>query len=94
MEAPQSAEEPLALPVTAFPNPFGEVLTVEFQAPAQQPVRIRLTGMQGRTVTQHELKSVGGIQRLELPMIRRTGGFYLLEVATPLLRKIIKVLKQ
>jgi hypothetical protein len=92
-EAVLSAEEPQPLKVITFPNPVADVLTVEFQAPAELPVRLQLTDMQGTAVMHQELQSEGGVQRMVLPMSGHHPGMYLLQVATPLKREVVKVVK-
>ncbi len=93
-EAPPSAEEPLNLHVNAFPNPVTDLLSVAFQARAGLPVRVQLYRPDGQQITFREVLATGDIQQVTLPMGNLNNGLYLLEVASPLMREVVKVVKQ
>ncbi|MBU2650755.1 MAG: PKD domain-containing protein [Bacteroidetes bacterium] len=63
-----------------YPNPAGELFTIEFMSQYPQDVLLRLTSIGGQLIFQEQLFTVKGEFRKQMPTIGFPSGVYLLEV--------------
>ncbi len=82
--------------VRAFPNPFGQVLTLTANTSAAGPAQLTVTDMTGRVVGQHTLQLDAGVNDLSLPNAGSLkSGIYLVRLLMPSGEaKVLRVSKQ
>lgn len=85
--APQSSESisfenPLHL--KASPNPFVDIIKLEFQLPKEQGYTLELLSSAGRFITSQSGKGISGVQQLELQhgLAKLPSGTYFLRLET------------
>ncbi|MBC7571852.1 MAG: T9SS type A sorting domain-containing protein [Spirosoma sp.] len=88
----QSSE--LSLQATISPNPVEDQLHIHIDGVGNQPVRLVLTDLQGRTVAYQTIQLTDDQRQATMPMGQSEPGMYLLRVSTATEGKTLKVLKR
>jgi len=60
-----------------YPNPVKDQLQVLFNSTADESVQIQIINIQGKVVSQHQLKSIEGQNRIEITVSSCQKGLYL-----------------
>jgi hypothetical protein len=83
------------LQVRVLGNPVeGTEVSVEVRGAQNQPLRLVLTDLSGRPVSEQWIERAGGVERLRLSLGSQAGGVLLLRVSTPTQQQTLKVLKR
>ena len=78
----------------AYPNPFTDILTLEFELQNQENVEITLTDMAGRSIKTISQSFQKGSQKIEFNNLQNLAqGSYLIQLRTSTLQKTFKVVK-
>jgi subtilisin-like proprotein convertase family protein len=78
----------------AYPNPFTEILTLDFSLDKQENIEIILMDMAGRTIKTISQSFTKGSHKLELNNLQNLArGSYLIQLKTNLTQKTFKVVK-
>jgi hypothetical protein len=88
-----AAEPAPQLQVQTWPNPATDYLTVEVPTLLNQPVALRLTDQQGRTVYSHTAQATSLQHRETIDLRETSTGLYILQVEAGSLNQAVKVLK-
>ncbi|RFP64783.1 T9SS C-terminal target domain-containing protein [Hymenobacter lapidiphilus] len=82
--------------VRAFPNPFGEVLTLTANTSVAGPAQLSVTDMTGRVVGQQTVQLTAGINDVPVPNVANLrSGIYLVRLVMPSGEaKVLRVSKQ
>ncbi|SDY20855.1 T9SS type A sorting domain-containing protein [Hymenobacter psychrophilus] len=82
--------------VRAFPNPFGEVLTLTANTSVAGPAQLSVTDMTGRVVSQQAVQLTVGINDVSVPNVANLrSGIYLVRLVMPSGEaKVMRVSKQ
>ncbi|GAB3925865.1 putative Ig domain-containing protein [Larkinella terrae] len=82
------------LAVTVLGNPVGETVEVDIRGVEGQPLRLQLTDLDGRIVTEREVAVAGIVEHQSLPVHRQSAGLLLLRVTSGQKGVTLKILKQ
>ncbi len=89
-----AVETETAFGATVLGNPtLAETVTVDVRGAADQPLRLVVRDVQGRTISERTIERAGAVERPTLTL-GRTPGLYLLQITTPSRSRTIKVLRQ
>jgi hypothetical protein len=80
--------------IEAYPNPFGNQLTVSIHTTQSSPLYISLVDAVGKSIVTQENNLSIGTNTIDLAVGHLTTGTYMLVVKTNLEQKVIKVTKQ
>ena len=91
-----ATQEPAtALSVEVLGNPVtGGAIELEVRGAAEQPLRLQVTDIRGRVVSERSLERAQAVERQTLPVEGQPAGLLLLRVSTPGQTQTIKVLKR
>ena len=79
-----NTEEPLALKaLSAAPNPTSNVVQLSWESAKAGDYSWQLFDLNGKLLQQQTLRSVGGINQVELDLTRHAAGIYLFRLQTP-----------
>lgn len=79
--APTESDQAVQASLSLHPNPAKTRVNLEYRYPAYQPgdrFRLRLYGLDGRILQEHELPAGAGLQDYTLPLASLPAGTYLL----------------
>jgi hypothetical protein len=87
------------LQIVTFPNPFSEMITIEFILDSEEKTIVKVYDVQGRLLTTLLDDVVSGKQRLTWQGISESGaklnsGLYFISIKTETKNKIVKILLQ
>ncbi|KAA9346406.1 putative Ig domain-containing protein [Larkinella humicola] len=88
-----SAETGSELRVTVLGNPVSDQLQVEVRGAEGQPLRLQLTDLNGRLVTERQIETAKAIEQQSLLIGQHPAGLLLLRVSSGAQRVTLKVLK-
>ena len=87
-----ATETDLRVVVLGNPTP-SETATVDVRGAENQPLRLTVRDLQGRTMSDHSVERAGITERHTIGL-GRTPGLYLLQISTPTRSRTVKVLRQ
>lgn len=88
-----SAESSEGLQVTVLGNPVSDRVQVEIRGVAGQPVRLQLTDLKGRLITQLQINEAGFVERPVFNISQQPAGVLLLRTVSGLQSNLKKVVK-
>ncbi len=93
-ETRPEGEQPAALRLNAYPNPFANKFTLHIGNQAAGEVAITVVDGKGRSVTRRVVAAAGqGSRTVEIDLTNQEAGLYLLSVQSGTRREVVKVFK-
>ncbi|MGM9510762.1 putative Ig domain-containing protein [Larkinella sp. GY13] len=88
-----SAETGSELRVTVLGNPVSDQVVVEVRGAQGQPLRLQLTDLNGRLVTERQIETAKAVEQQGISIGQYPAGLFLLQVSSGSQRVTLKVLK-
>jgi len=76
-----------------YPNPAFDHFVVEFNLQKSEMIKIDLTDLNGKLMTQKKQKCADGLQKIEVPMTDLPDGNYIVTISNGKLKHSLKIMK-
>lgn len=76
-----------------YPNPAFDHFVVEFNLQKSEMIKIDLTDLNGKLMTQKKQKCTDGLQKIEVPMTDLPDGNYIVTISNGKLKHSLKIMK-